>query len=96
MRTPQGIPVSMVKNEDWVPGAPYIKNPAVAYFINNSAPRCQTNIYTYVYLRILMNLEEGRYVIEASFSSRHLRRLTNDVATGPRKCSETTKKKRSA
>ena len=41
-----------------------------------------------------MNLEEGRYVIKASFSSRHLRRLTNDLATGPRKCSETTKKKK--
>ena len=33
-------------------------------------------------------------MIEASFSSRHLRRLTNDAATGPRKCSETTKKEK--
>ena len=24
----------------WVPDVPYIKNPAVAYFINNSALRC--------------------------------------------------------
>ena len=43
IRTPLGIPVLIVKNEDWVPGAPYIKNPAMAYFINISAPRCQTN-----------------------------------------------------
>ena len=47
----------------------------------------------YVYLRMLIKFEAGRYVIVASPSSRHVRRLANDLATGPRKCSETAKAK---
>ena len=43
VRTPLRIPVSMVKNENWIPGAPYIQNPAVSYFDNNCVSRCQTN-----------------------------------------------------
>ena len=45
VRTPLRIPVSMVKDENWIPGAPYmyIKNPDVPYLDNNSASRCQTN-----------------------------------------------------
>ena len=54
--------------------------------------KCVDEIY--VYLRMLMKLEAGRYVIVASPSSRHIRRLANDLATGSRKCSETAKAKK--
>ena len=33
LRTPLRIPVFMVSNEAWSIGAPYITNPAVAYFV---------------------------------------------------------------
>ena len=54
--------------------------------------KCVDEIY--VYLRMLMKLEADRYVIVASPSTRHFRRLANDLATGPRKCSETAKEKK--